>query len=167
MFHVNNPVSQARQVGRWRFCPGFYRKIGIFISAFQDTPAFILLTGRFSLIAQADSPAPYSAPPAWNWPRRLMRLFLGRLCYKRTFNRLVIYVRFAPESGHPDGYRKTSAFDPKRTFGVSSNLAGWVSRFRDCGRRLSTEGGFYCTNLSITSLLGKIAETQQTLMKLN
>ncbi len=28
---------------------------------------------------------------------------------------LLIYVRFTSESGHPEGSRKESAFDPKRT----------------------------------------------------
>ena len=35
--------------------------------------------------------------------------------YERTFNRLVIYVCFAPESGHSEGSRGMSANDPKRT----------------------------------------------------
>ena len=36
--------------------------------------------------------------------------------YKRTFWRLVNYVRFTPESGHSEDGRKESAYDPKRTY---------------------------------------------------
>ena len=32
--------------------------------------------------------------------------------------RAMIYVRFAPESGHSEGKRGMSVNDPKRTFGV-------------------------------------------------
>ena len=41
----------------------------------------------------------------------------------------MIYVRFPPESGHPGGSQKRSAFDPKRTsVGVRRR---YVCRFRD------------------------------------
>ena len=32
-----------------------------------------------------------------------------------TFGELAIYVRFTPESGHSEGSREMSAYDPKRT----------------------------------------------------
>ena len=37
---------------------------------------------------------------------------------------LLIYVRFTSESKHPEGSRKESAFDPKRTF------VGWMGEPR-------------------------------------
>lgn len=33
---------------------------------------------------------------------------------------LLIYVRFTSESGHPEGSRKESAIDPKRTLAVGA-----------------------------------------------
>ncbi len=35
--------------------------------------------------------------------------------YERTFSHPLNYVRFSPESGHSEGSREMSAFDPKRT----------------------------------------------------
>ena len=36
--------------------------------------------------------------------------------YERTLCHTLNDIRFSPESGHSEGYRKTSAFDPKWTF---------------------------------------------------
>ncbi len=40
---------------------------------------------------------------------------MSAIGYERTFSRLVIYVRFTPESGHKQRVRLMSANDPKRT----------------------------------------------------
>ena len=45
--------------------------------------------------------------------------------YKRTLGHPVIYVRSTPESGHSEGSRGMSAFDPKETFGSQENFVSF------------------------------------------